>query len=51
MIRLLTSHGADPEAKTRIDNYATPLEEAETLGRWEAVEAIRDILNERNKTD
>lgn len=51
MIMLLTSHGADLEAKTHIDNYATPLEEAELLERHEAAEAIRDIMKERHKTN
>jgi len=40
-IDLLLRHGADPGARTRIDHYATPLEEAEILGRSEAVAALR----------
>ena len=31
-MELLLAHGADLEARTRIDEYATPLEEAEILG-------------------
>jgi ankyrin repeat protein len=40
-IELLLDHGADPEARTRIDEGATPLEEAEILGRSEAVAALK----------
>lgn len=39
-IELLLAHGADPNARTRIDDYATPLEEAELLGRFEAVRVL-----------
>lgn len=41
MIDLLLAHGADPGARTNVDDYATPLEEAERLGRAEAAEALR----------
>lgn len=41
MIEFLLAHGADRDAKTRIDEYATPLEEAEILGKKEAVERLR----------
>lgn len=40
-IALLLARGADPEARTRIDECATPLEEAEILGRTDAVAALR----------
>jgi uncharacterized protein len=40
-IRLLLAHGADPNARTRIDACATPLEEAEILGRDEAAQLLR----------
>jgi uncharacterized protein len=40
-IELLLAHGADPSARTRIDEFATPLEEAQNLGRSQAVEALR----------
>ncbi len=43
-IELLLSHGADPNAKTNIDNYATPLEEAENLGRSKSVQALRKFM-------
>jgi uncharacterized protein len=42
-IQLLLAHGADPNARTRIDHYATPLEEAEHLGRAEAVRLLRKL--------
>lgn len=32
MVELLLSHGADPTAKTRIDDFTTPQEEAERRG-------------------
>jgi len=40
-IELLIAHGADTEARTAIDDYATPLEEAEHLGRSQAVKALQ----------
>ncbi|MGH6899216.1 MAG: ankyrin repeat domain-containing protein [Geminicoccaceae bacterium] len=42
-IDLLLRHGADPTARTRIDDCATPLEEAEILGRTEAVRLLRNL--------
>ncbi len=40
-IELLLKHGADPKARTRIDDCATPLEEAEILGLADAVAALK----------
>jgi uncharacterized protein len=40
-IDLLLAHGADPTARTRIDDCATPLEEAEHLGRAAAARALQ----------
>lgn len=40
-IELLLAHGADAAARTRIDDFATPLEEAESLGRAAAARALR----------
>ncbi len=40
-VALLLEHGADPKARTRIDEYATPLEEAAILG----VTGIEDIID------
>lgn len=39
--QMLLAHGADPEARTRIDNYATPLEEAERFGNSLGAAALR----------
>ena len=44
-IELLLAHGADPSARTRIDACATPLEEAEHLGRSAAVRALRELTS------
>ncbi len=44
-IELLLSHGADPNAKTNIDDYATPLEEAENLGRFNSIQALRKFMS------
>ena len=40
-IAALLDLGADPNARTKIDDYATPLEEAEMLGHAEAAAALR----------
>ena len=42
----LLAHGADPDARTGIDDYATPLEEAEILGLTEMAEALRKLIGE-----
>ncbi len=41
-VSLLLAHGADPGARTRIDDANTPLEEAEMLGRREAARVLRE---------
>lgn len=41
MVELLLAHGADPAARTNVDDYATPLEEAERLGRVAAAQVLR----------
>lgn len=41
-VKLLLSLGADRNARTDIDEYATPLEEARILGCHKAVEALLD---------
>ncbi len=43
-IEFLLAHGADPNARTQIDDFATPLEEAEILGRAKAVQALRRFM-------
>jgi len=40
-VELLLKHGADPGARTRIDECATPLKEAEILGLTEIVAAMK----------
>lgn len=45
-IAFLLSRNADPEARTRIDDYSTPLEEAEILGCTEAVETLKKLLGQ-----
>jgi ankyrin repeat protein len=40
-VRLLLAHGADPHARTRIDDCSTPLEDAEAAGFSEAALAMR----------
>ena len=40
-VRLLLAHGADPAARTRIDHYATALEEAERFGHAVGAAALR----------
>ncbi|MGD8340815.1 MAG: ankyrin repeat domain-containing protein, partial [Gammaproteobacteria bacterium] len=42
-IELLIAHGADLCARTRIDEYATPLEEAGLLGREQSVALLKRI--------
>jgi len=41
LIELLLSRGADPNARTNVDDFATPAQEAELLHASEAVEALR----------
>jgi ankyrin repeat protein len=46
-IELLLAHGADPAARTNIDDYATPLEEAERGGAANAVRVLRGLSRGR----
>lgn len=41
LLHLLLSRGADPNARTGIDDYTTPLEEAENLHCAEAVQVLK----------
>jgi len=36
-LRILLAHGADPSVRTLIDDYSTPLEDAERMGYREAI--------------
>ena len=40
-MEMLLTHGADPNAKTDVDDYTTPLEEAEAAGRTRAADLLR----------
>jgi Ankyrin repeat len=42
-IELLLAQGADPNARTRIDDRATPLEQAENLGGAAAARLLRGL--------
>ena len=44
-IVLLLARGADATARTRSDDRATPIEEAEILGRSDAVRALRKLAS------
>jgi ankyrin repeat protein len=46
-MELLIAHGADLDARTNIDDYATPLEEMEILGRARAVEFLRNAADRK----
>jgi ankyrin repeat protein len=46
-VTLLLAHGADPDLKTRIDDYSSALEDAEAAGFAEAVALMREA---RSKT-
>lgn len=46
-ISLLLAHGADPHARSRIDDLTTPLEDAERSGRSDAVRLLRLAAQER----
>jgi ankyrin repeat protein len=41
MVEILLSHGGDPAAKTRIDDFTTPQEEAERQGFAELVQILK----------
>jgi ankyrin repeat protein len=42
-IELLAARGADLEARTNVDDFTTPLEEAELLGRVEAARLLQKL--------
>lgn len=46
-MELLLAHGADLEARTRIDDRATPLEEMEILGRERSAAFLRKAAEDR----
>ena len=42
-IALLLSHGADPSARTSVDDFTTPIQEAENGGCSEAIRTLREL--------
>jgi ankyrin repeat protein len=42
-VKVLLRHGADVQARTRIDDYATPLEEARILGGYDAARVLKQF--------
>jgi ankyrin repeat protein len=48
-VELLLRHGADPSARTNIDSYTTPLEEAEMLGARDAARILREFADRKQK--
>ena len=49
-MELLLAHGADLNARTRIDDCATPLEEMEILGREKAAAFLRKAAETKRKS-
>jgi ankyrin repeat protein len=43
MLELLLARGADPNVRTDVDDYTTPLEEAERCGRRETIQILKDF--------
>jgi ankyrin repeat protein len=43
-VELLLAQGADPTLATRIDDYTTPIEDAEALGFSEAAALMREAI-------
>ena len=44
-MEILLARGADPTLKTRIDEYATPLDEAEMMGNVEGAAMLKRLLD------
>jgi ankyrin repeat protein len=44
-MEILLARGADPALKTRIDEYATPLDEAELMGNAEGAAMLKRLLD------
>ena len=47
-LRLLLEAGADPTIRTRIDNYTTPLEEAEATAFTQGADLLREVMPKRH---
>lgn len=50
-VKVLLAHGADPCARTRIDDCTTPLEDAERIGLPQIVEMLRGAAGSRRAAD
>jgi ankyrin repeat protein len=50
-LHILVSHGADLTIRTTIDDYATPLEEARSLGKEKAVSYLEAAVQQRDEAD
>ena len=48
-VKLLLAHGADPDLKTRIDDYTSALEDAEAAGFAEAVALMRETRSRQTR--
>lgn len=48
-LELIVQAGADLSLRTRIDEYATPLEEAKTLGKTNAVKYLEGVTSQHRK--
>jgi ankyrin repeat protein len=46
-VRILLAHGADPAARTRVDDYSTPEEDASRMGYAELVALLRAASAEK----
>ena len=49
-VKLLLAHGADPDLKTRIDDCASALEDAEAAGFSEAAALMRAARSQNRQT-
>lgn len=49
-VKVLLEHGADPHARTRIDDCTTPLEDAEKLGPTQVVEDLRRAAGRQERS-
>jgi hypothetical protein len=45
-LKILIKHGADLNVRTHIDDYATPLEEAQILGKTRSVEFLKNVTGQ-----
>jgi uncharacterized protein len=48
-VKLLLAHDANPDLKTRIDDYTSALEDAEAAGFAEAVAVMREARSKKTQ--